>query len=435
MGLFTKSGTDATIKACLWDPPSQKQKKGKRVRVKKHEITAAACTTSSIIFVAFFLLFSLLLFNFYFIDSAQAATVTIYSSGSGCSAIGTWDAGTKTCTMTADYDAGTTNGIVISSNGITLDGNGFTLTGSGSNTSGVSMVIKNNVTIKNLTITGFHYGVYFLSSSNNTIYNNNFIANNFNAYGVGGSGNSFDLPGSGGNYWDDFDTSAEGCSDSNLDYICDAAYSFPGGVDNQPWNQVDGWLVPPPADSTPPVISNVQPSGYVTTASPTISADYTDPSGVDTATVVVSVDGTPLSGCTATATSGSCTASGLAEGAHSITVDASDNAGNAGSASGSFNVDSVAPAVSNVLPSGTTFNDSPIVSADYSDGGSGIDTTSVSVTLNGSPLSGCAVSATPPPAWRRAPIPSAVPYRTWPATAHPSAAASMWWRRTPLRRR
>ena len=377
-------------------PPSQKWKKGKRVRVKKHEITAAPCNFKSTIFVAFVLLGSLLLFNACFIDSAQAATVTIAADGSGCATIGTWDSATSTCTMEADYNAGTTNGIVINNNGITIDGNGFTLSGSGGNTTGVNLMIRNNITIKNLTITGFKYGVYLLSSSNNVAYNNNFIGNTYQAYAIGGAGNSFDKPGSGGNYWDNFDTPAEGCSDSNLDYICDTGYSFTGGIDSQPWNQVDGWQATIPPDTNPPVISNIQPGGAINSSSADVTASYSDTggSGIDTASVIVDVDGAPLSGCNATAFSVSCPKSGLSDGNHTIGVNVVDNAGNAATGSGSFTVDTAVPLVSNVQPTGTIFNDSPIVSADYSDSGSGIDTTSVAVTLNGSPLSGCAVSGT-----------------------------------------
>ncbi len=70
-------------------------------------------------------------------------------------------------------------------------------------------------------------------------------------------------------------------------------------------------------DTTPPAVSSVSPSGWINTASPTISADYSDSgSGINTASVAVYLDGRTPPGCTATATLVSCLASGLTDGSH-----------------------------------------------------------------------------------------------------------------------
>ncbi len=151
-------------------------------------------------------------------------------------------------------------------------------------------------------------------------------------------------------------------------------------------------------DTTPPAVSSVSPSGWVNTASTTISADYSDSgSGINTASVAVYLDGSPLTGCTAGATSVSCPTSGLSDGAHTITGSVSDNAGNTSTISGSFSIDTVAPTVSNVAPAGAISTALATISADYQDnsGGSGISTSSVIVNLDGSALyTGCTVTAT-----------------------------------------
>jgi M6 family metalloprotease-like protein len=78
------------------------------------------------------------------------------------------------------------------------------------------------------------------SSVNNLIYNNNFIDGTCNATGM--IGNSFNLEKSiGGNYWSNYDTPAEGCSDADNDGFCDAPFVFDGGQDNLPWTRQDGW--------------------------------------------------------------------------------------------------------------------------------------------------------------------------------------------------
>jgi hypothetical protein len=149
-------------------------------------------------------------------------------------------------------------------------------------------------------------------------------------------------------------------------------------------------------DVMPPVITNILPSGITNNNSPTISASYSDASsGVDTSTVVVNVDGSDLSGCTVGAASVSCPASGLADGTHTINVNATDNAGNVGLGMGSFDVDATTPTVSNLLPAGNISATSTTISADYGDGtGAGINSATASINLDGTVLSGCTVTAT-----------------------------------------
>jgi parallel beta-helix repeat protein len=252
------------------------------------------------------------------------STKFIQNDGTGgdCASIGTWDPTTLTCTLTADI----AETIQIGSNGVTLDGNGHTLTGYDTGVGVLLPYQRMGITIKNLTIAKFSYGIYLNSSNNNTItnntvsnndgngifltrfsnnnaltgniasnnrigislsrsnnntltgnttsnnnpygivvsssnnntlignttsnnyigiiissnnnkiYNNNLIANSIqiSSYGIGNIFN-LALP-TGGNYWSNYDTPAEGCNDSNNDHICDSPFIFYGTQDTFPWN-------------------------------------------------------------------------------------------------------------------------------------------------------------------------------------------------------
>ncbi len=70
-------------------------------------------------------------------------------------------------------------GIVISIGAIVVDGAGFTLQGvEGANISvGIELYRRSSVTIRNMQITGFDYGISILSSSNNEILGNNIVNN------------------------------------------------------------------------------------------------------------------------------------------------------------------------------------------------------------------------------------------------------------------
>lgn len=103
----------------------------------------------------------------------------------------------------------------------------------------------------------------------------------------------------------------------------------------------------PPPDLAPPTVTSVVPSGTIYTTAAAISVYYDDPgSGIDTASVDVTLDGVGLSGCAVTQNSAVCDVYGIAAGQHSIGGSVSDNAGNTAPISGSFDVACARPALS-----------------------------------------------------------------------------------------
>jgi len=88
-----------------------------------------------------------------------------------------------TYTFKADMNAS----IVVQRSNITIDGKGYTLGMDYlESTIGFNLTSVSNVTIKNMEIRGFEYGIYLYVSSNNTIIGNNITNNvrgiNFNSY-------------------------------------------------------------------------------------------------------------------------------------------------------------------------------------------------------------------------------------------------------------
>ena len=70
--------------------------------------------------------------------------------------------------------------IIVEKDFVVVDGAGYTLNGSGSYyREGLDLSERNNVTIKNMQICGFEYGIYLQTSSMNSIYGNNITANGF----------------------------------------------------------------------------------------------------------------------------------------------------------------------------------------------------------------------------------------------------------------
>jgi len=92
----------------------------------------------------------------------------------GTGPIGTWNLALKTCTLTKDL----TESVQIDNNNIILDGNGHSLTGTNSGYGVNFPNYRSGVTIKNLTIKKFSYGIYFSYQNQNNILSNNTVSQN-----------------------------------------------------------------------------------------------------------------------------------------------------------------------------------------------------------------------------------------------------------------
>jgi len=100
------------------------------------------------------------------------------ATGGDCASIGTWDWPSKTCTLTMDLIFAA-DGIELAGDGITLDGNGHTLTGT-SYGNGAYSFGYNDVTIRNLTVTGFDTkGIGISDSTGATVADNQVLGNYF----------------------------------------------------------------------------------------------------------------------------------------------------------------------------------------------------------------------------------------------------------------
>ncbi len=99
-------------------------------------------------------------------------------------------------------------------------------------------------------------------------------------------------------------------------------------------------------DVTPPTITNLQPaeSYFINDATPTISANYSDPSGINVSSVEMRVDGDIVTPDSLSETGVSYTpTANLSDGPHTIIVNVSDNCTNSNSTSWSFTVDVTPP--------------------------------------------------------------------------------------------
>jgi parallel beta-helix repeat protein len=119
---------------------------------------------------------------------ADGGTITINADGSiSPSTAPIYSPDNITYTLTSNITANA-DGIAIERDNIILDGAGYTVTGSGS-ASGITLMGRSNVTVRNMTITNFSIGIWLIfassfptastgnSSVNNTLLGNN-IANN-----------------------------------------------------------------------------------------------------------------------------------------------------------------------------------------------------------------------------------------------------------------
>ncbi|MEE8359244.1 MAG: NosD domain-containing protein [Candidatus Hydrothermarchaeales archaeon] len=173
---------------------------------------------------------------------------------------------TTDTTLENDLKCPTGHGIIIGADGITIDGAGHTI--KGKNGAGIELESRKDVTIKNLKIENFVYGIYLKLSRDNTIINttfsnnyfgimfelssnnkvlNNYFNNRNNILHTSSSNkwstvkregeNIVGGPYLGGNFWGKPDGTgySETCDDEDGDWICDEGY-YPDNlnVDNFP---------------------------------------------------------------------------------------------------------------------------------------------------------------------------------------------------------
>ena len=120
-----------------------------------------------------------LLVGLLFVGTYSAFAYVIDDSGGDCADIGDWDLLTMTCTLTQDVSGP----IVIGSDGVTLDGAGATVSGENSGAGILLPEARTGVTIKNVNVENFWYGIQALKDSNNNTLTENTVSNN-NYYGI-----------------------------------------------------------------------------------------------------------------------------------------------------------------------------------------------------------------------------------------------------------
>ena len=136
-------------------------------------------------------------------------------------------------------------------------------------------------------------------------------------------------------------------------------------------------------DTIAPVVQVLQPpnGGFTTSARPSISFSATDAlTGVNISTAAITLDGQQV----ATGTLSFTPAANLAEGAHTVSASVADRAGNVGSGSGSFTIDTQppSPAVISGISEGQVLKGTVPVSLTATDATSGVATIDLLVDGN-----------------------------------------------------
>ena len=140
-------------------------------------------------------------------------------------------------------------------------------------------------------------------------------------------------------------------------------------------------------DHTQPAVTPSSLCGTIApSATPTISFSYSDASGIDTSSAVMKLDGVQVTAAAGAAEAVYTPGQALADGVHTATFEIKDSAGNKGSATCGFTVDTQPPQVTSLTPAdGSVVNTaSPLISAAWSDAGAGADQYTAHLTLDGS---------------------------------------------------
>ncbi|MCK4527689.1 carboxypeptidase regulatory-like domain-containing protein [candidate division WOR-3 bacterium] len=143
-------------------------------------------------------------------------------------------------------------------------------------------------------------------------------------------------------------------------------------------------------DTEPPVITALQPpdDSFTNDSTPTISANYSDDSGINMSSVEMRIDGNIVTPGYLSETGVSYTPEDdLDEGLHTVMVNVSDLCGNPNSTSWAFTVDTIPPSIEFIEPP-TPLNNSEVnvsyvnVSVNVTDYSSGIDNATVVMVWN-----------------------------------------------------
>ena len=136
-------------------------------------------------------------------------------------------------------------------------------------------------------------------------------------------------------------------------------------------------------EGTAPTISRMSPTGTVQTVDVAVSANYSDGgSGIDQSTAIMKVDGVVVA-ATPSASGISYQSTGLMHGDHTVYVEVGDQFGNVAAQTWTFKVEEDPPSIASVEPKGEVDTATPVLSASYSDAGTGVDVNNVVLSLNG----------------------------------------------------
>jgi len=212
------------------------------------------------------LFIGLIAFTFKFdVKPVKAWTGTVYIRADGSidpadAPIITYDYVTYTLT---DNITSTADGIVVERDNVVIVGEGYTVNGTGEYSyKGMDLSNRVNVTIQNINIQNFYYGIrlygsfynsifgnniannslgiYLTGSSNNVIYHNNFVDNARQVYSWE-SVNVWD-DGAYGNYWSDYEEIYPDAQELDGSGVWDTPYAIDAANrDNYPL--VNPWLL------------------------------------------------------------------------------------------------------------------------------------------------------------------------------------------------
>jgi parallel beta-helix repeat protein len=255
-----------------------------------------------------------------------------------------------------------------------------------------------NTFIENAYVSNTLYAINIESGEFNIVYHNYFIDNNgggIQAKDNSGTSGWYATYPNGGNYWNDWTTpdikSGPNQDQVGSDGFVDFPYYLDGGV-----NAMDRYPYGIPEDFSPPEITNLQPpdGSIINDSTPTISANYSDPSGIDVGSVVLTVNGTDVTlNSTVTATGVNyLPATPLSDGIYTVYIEVQDIFGYLATETWSFTVDATPPEITNLQPPDTSIinDNTPTIGADYTDP-SDINTSSVVLKVDNIDITASAI--------------------------------------------